>query len=47
MQEHGTGLFEEVEARFADLDNAHVIQGEVPAILAERGRNGYLICISI
>ena len=36
MQEHGTGLFKEVEARFADLDNAHVIQGEVPAILAER-----------
>ena len=34
MPEHSADLFGEVTARFADIKNAHVIQGEVPAVLA-------------
>ncbi len=35
MPEHGADLFAQVTERFADIENAHVIRGEVPAILAE------------
>lgn len=35
MASHGADLFEQVTARFADLENVRVTQGEVPAILAE------------
>ena len=35
MSEHSANLFDEVTARFSDIENAHVIQGEVPAVLAE------------
>ncbi len=35
MSAHSTDLFDEVTARFADIENAHVTQGEVPAVLAE------------
>lgn len=30
---HGPGLFSEVSARFADLHNVRVIQGEIPSVL--------------
>ena len=35
MSKHSSELFDDVTARFADIENAHVTQGEVPAILAE------------
>ena len=35
MPEHSADLFVAVTARFADIENAHVIQGEVPAVLAK------------
>lgn len=35
LPDHGAGLYEFVQQRFADLANVHVIKGEVPAILAE------------
>ncbi len=35
MSAHSADLFDEVTARFADIENAHVTQGEVPAVLAE------------
>lgn len=35
MEAHSVDLFDEVTARFADIENAHVTQGEVPAVLAE------------
>lgn len=35
MPDHSVDLFAEVTARFADIKNAHVTQGEVPAVLAQ------------
>lgn len=35
MPEHGTTLYDQVKARFADLPNVKVTQGRVPEVLAE------------
>ena len=35
MSKHSPDLFNEVKARFSDIENAHVTRGEVPAILNE------------
>ena len=35
MPEHSADLFDQVTARFADIENAHVTQGEVPGVLAK------------